>query len=484
VQGPLKQAKNSILVGCGTAAHSSWLTLMDLYRNYNAKAITLKTNMEKTNFCSCNTTCKTSECELASKLTSETACCELITKQCTVEHPGQADDVYANVLQGCCKACVMQNLAKNKELYHFNNMAYFSSIGPAMDGRIKPDIVAPGFQTFSSKAHGFEDPQICNAESANDVTFNLVEKSGTSMATPTLSGVAALVRQYFTDGFYPTGKANAEHAMETVSSALLKAVLLSSARPMSGFARTAKGLKDSFSAFSPAQRRFFEGHGLVNLANTLSLQGISERSLYVTERKITTNQIHTFTVTLSGTVASSDLSVTLVWTDPAGVPSASIALVNDLDLTVTAAATNTVMLGNAADSTMTSPDRLNNVEKVIIPAAASNGATYRVQVKGFNVPMGAPQSYALVISADKTNDVSFDYKLIDGSFTISEAGKGDQDLTGKLVVPAWIALAFVVLEGLLVAVIVSAIVSALFLRFYRRNHVNPEAANLLPSGNQ
>ncbi len=32
----------------------------------------------------------------------------------------------------------------------FNNVAYFSAMGPTLDGRIKPDIVAPGFDIVSS----------------------------------------------------------------------------------------------------------------------------------------------------------------------------------------------------------------------------------------------------------------------------------------------------------------------------------------------
>lgn len=36
-------------------------------------------------------------------------------------------------------------------------------------------------------------------------TSGLVQYEGTSMATPVVAGSAALVRQYFLEGFYPTG---------------------------------------------------------------------------------------------------------------------------------------------------------------------------------------------------------------------------------------------------------------------------------------
>jgi subtilisin family serine protease len=59
-------------------------------------------------------------------------------------------------------------------------MADFSSRGPTADGRIDPDLVANGVWTF--------------AQHANGTTLNFV--SGTSFATATVAGVAALLYQY------------------------------------------------------------------------------------------------------------------------------------------------------------------------------------------------------------------------------------------------------------------------------------------------
>jgi subtilisin family serine protease len=58
----------------------------------------------------------------------------------------------------------------------------FSSWGPADDGRIKPDIVANGFRLFST-------------DDADDAAY--LDLSGTSMASPTASGIACLVAQLF-----------------------------------------------------------------------------------------------------------------------------------------------------------------------------------------------------------------------------------------------------------------------------------------------
>ncbi len=58
------------------------------------------------------------------------------------------------------------------------NIAFFSSRGPTRDGRVKPDIAAPGFEIMAA-----------NANSGN----GYIVHSGTSMATPFVSGVAALM---------------------------------------------------------------------------------------------------------------------------------------------------------------------------------------------------------------------------------------------------------------------------------------------------
>lgn len=66
-------------------------------------------------------------------------------------------------------------------------VAFFSSLGPTFDQRIKPDVVAPGYFTYSA----------CAGIAAN-VTCTVLSHAGTSMATPAVAGTAALIRQYFT----------------------------------------------------------------------------------------------------------------------------------------------------------------------------------------------------------------------------------------------------------------------------------------------
>jgi subtilase family serine protease len=91
------------------------------------------------------------------------------------------------------------------------------------------------------------------------------------------------------------------------------------------------------------------------------------------------------------------LKVTLAWTDYPATTSAATALVNDLDLTVTAP-DGTIYRGNVFSGGWSSAggafDRLNNVENVYVFSAAAG--TWTIDVSGYNVPSG-PQPFAVVV---------------------------------------------------------------------------------------
>lgn len=65
-------------------------------------------------------------------------------------------------------------------------LAYFSSNGPTTDGRIKPDISAPGLNVASSKSHDSE------MDSTRMTDMNTIVYSGTSMSCPMTAGAVAL----------------------------------------------------------------------------------------------------------------------------------------------------------------------------------------------------------------------------------------------------------------------------------------------------
>ncbi len=73
----------------------------------------------------------------------------------------------------------------HREMPHVYGISYFSSKGPTGDGRMKPDLVAPGEKILSAATGKVIK------EKADGQECEYVEDSGTSMAAPHVSGVIA-----------------------------------------------------------------------------------------------------------------------------------------------------------------------------------------------------------------------------------------------------------------------------------------------------
>ncbi len=80
----------------------------------------------------------------------------------------------------------------HREMPHTYGVSYFSSRGPTGDGRMKPDIVAPGERIISCAA-GIEAKKYGVEKDASgaDVPVLYCEQTGTSMAAPHVSGAIA-----------------------------------------------------------------------------------------------------------------------------------------------------------------------------------------------------------------------------------------------------------------------------------------------------
>ncbi len=253
----------------------------------------------------------------------------------------------------------------------------FSSHGPANDGRIKPDIAAPGTDVRS--ADGDDD------DTSTSDPGMISTKSGTSMSTPTVAGGAALMRQYFTDGFYPTGVRTAANALRP-SGALMKATLLNGTRTY---------------VDTPA---FDRGWGRIWLDNNLYFAG-DDRQLRVWDRPnlagLRTGEVDQFTVEVG---AGQEFRATLVWFDPPAATFTGIALINDLDLEVDAG--GTVYRGNqftgGQSFSNNRRDERNPVEQVLLraPTAGQYTITVRAEsVPGNGIQNTDLQGYALVVSS-------------------------------------------------------------------------------------
>ncbi|HSL18263.1 MAG TPA: S8 family serine peptidase [Methylomirabilota bacterium] len=256
-------------------------------------------------------------------------------------------------------------------------VAPFSSRGWTRDGRIKPDVVVPGTQVVSAASDGLVPSPSCDD----------AVKSGTSMAAPTAAGLAALVRQYFTDGFHPSGSARPADAFEP-SAALVKAVLVASALDL-----TTRGCRHE-----PIPSRD-QGWGLVQLDTALAFAG-DRRRLVVDDHRQGFGSAGQEPRRLEVVVPEAGpIKVVLAWTD---APSSSLAtanLVNDLDLRVSGP--GGTYLGNVFAAGVSLPggaaDRVNNVEVVWLPEAAPG--LWTIEVAPHAVPAPA-QDYALVVTGD------------------------------------------------------------------------------------
>jgi subtilisin family serine protease len=147
----------------------------------------------------------------------------------------------AKMSLACCPTAFSSNVR------HPYNVAAFSSRGTTFgDGRIKPDLAVPGEDILSAAAPGVDSsgnmilttPNYCTVPSstssrtATDAENAATRtRSGTSMATPLAAGAVEKIRQYFRQGYYPSGIKGSATAINPDES-LLRAVILASARPL------------------------------------------------------------------------------------------------------------------------------------------------------------------------------------------------------------------------------------------------------------
>ncbi|HEY5912061.1 MAG TPA: S8 family serine peptidase [Verrucomicrobiae bacterium] len=270
-------------------------------------------------------------------------------------------------------------------------MADFSSRGPCEDGRIKPDLVAPGTWISSLQSQSATDEF---AWAPIDSLYQY--QGGTSQAGPHAAGAAAIFVQFY----------RRSHNNSTPSPALVKAALINSATPL-----------DPSFGNSPVPN-MDQGWGRVDL---LPLLDPAVTFLFTDQTVLLTNsQVFERHVLISG--PDQPLRVTLAYTDVPGFPGAIPALVNDLDLEVVAP-DGSVYRGNQfvdGESIPNAPaaDSINNVEGVNLSYPLPGDYTVRVRAR--NIVQDAredtaavDQDFALVISgavaAPTTGYISLDH---------------------------------------------------------------------------
>lgn len=243
-------------------------------------------------------------------------------------------------------------------------IALFSSTGPTQDGRIKPDLCAPGTNLVAPKTRA----AAARGWGLASPLPHYIYYGGTSMACGVAGGSAALLRQAWTRALTtpPSGPA-------------LKALLCYGAAPVIG--------ADGNSPAPPA----VAGFGRLDLAASLpggpNAPVLLDRSLAPDRVGLVSGQILEFELTLA---VQARWRAVLCWYDEPGE-----ALINDLDLCLIDPDGNATW-GNHPPGAQGQPDHTNTVERIDV--AIPRGGTWRLQVIAVNVPHG-PQGFALVHGA-------------------------------------------------------------------------------------
>ena len=266
-----------------------------------------------------------------------------------------------------------------------NDLAPQASRGPTVDGRIAPTIV-----TIFDGDSAMSDGNPLSGTGLPDAHW-----AGTSYSTPAAAAAAAIIRQYFVDGWYPSGAPVPGNAMNP-SAALIRALLIASGQQVTGSGLVARSSTDTW----PNNEQGF-GRVLLSKVLPIAAAGDTFRTQVVdgTAGLLTGDEAtYTFHVGISGPA-----KFVLTWSDYPGTIGATKALVNDLDLEVTAPdgrvyrgnhfapfAQGQSLAGGTFDTT--------NVEEAVILRSAMAG-DWSVRVIASNVAVGA-QPFALVATGN------------------------------------------------------------------------------------
>lgn len=244
------------------------------------------------------------------------------------------------------------------------NLSDFSSTGPTDDGRIKPDLVGNGVNLRSTY-------------SGSDIDYESI--SGTSMASPNVSGSAILLQQHYS-----------ELNSAFMKSATLRGLLIHTA-------------KEAGPSHGPDYRF---GWGLIDVESAAGVVSENGESTIIEEQVLNNGESFQKIVVADGL---SPLTATICWTDPKGTPlpddrnslnSTSSLLVNDLDSKLTKGNGTfspwTLDPQNLSAPATQSDNFRDNVEKIEISNPDFGEYIITINHKGSLV--GGTQAFSLIVS--------------------------------------------------------------------------------------
>jgi serine protease AprX len=252
-----------------------------------------------------------------------------------------------------------------------DGLGAFSSRGPTQEGRLKPDVVAPGTSILSTLSRAVGHPSTLFGASSDPLFFF---DTGTSMATPLVAGCVAVLRE--------TLRRNGTTAP---SAALIKALLINGAVELPG--------QYSPSEAGPSPNND-SGFGRVDLAGSVIIAGEDPNSDFVEGGPLAQGDEDSFTVKIPErspgdggegpglqSAGHATFKITLVWTDPPGE-----ALQNDLDLILHTANGDERHGNMGVDRGF---DRVNNVEQIVwtdIPPGDAKIVVRAARITRFSQP--------------------------------------------------------------------------------------------------
>ena len=249
------------------------------------------------------------------------------------------------------------------------SVALCSSAGPTADGRVKPDVCAPGTNMIAPRSSatrqqgwGFASPMPY-----------YMYYGGTSMATGVAGGFVANLRQAWEEhmgGAAPSGAA-------------LKALVIMGAKPV----LRRSGAREESRTVAGFGRLYFPHCLPVQEGRAVTLVDETEVGMMTGEARA-----HAVAARLPGAFRA-----VLTWYDAPGE-----TLVNDLDLCLVNSRGEKIW-GNHPGGGAGTPDRVNNVEVIDIPEL--DPGDYELRVIAANVP-AAPQSFALAFTNASASSTS------------------------------------------------------------------------------
>jgi len=231
-----------------------------------------------------------------------------------------------------------------------DNWSYGASIGPAQDGRIKPDIAAYYDSVWTSDA----DPG--GYASGDDYT----SFSGTSAATPIVAGHLGLIYQMWHNGVFGNSVGTGDVFDNRPHNTTAKAILLNSAKQW------------NFSGSTHDLTRTHQGWGKPDLQRAYDN---GSQTFVINEEVVLGDQgAAAWDVTVPA--GEPEFRATMIYSDRAGTTSSSLHRINDLSMRVTSPGGSVYWGNNGLMSAMTSAtggvsNTKDTVEQVIVsnPAA-------------------------------------------------------------------------------------------------------------------